>query len=43
MPVARHRMVYEILDQEIKDGIHALSLKTKTPAEAEKAKTAKPL
>lgn len=43
MPVARHRMVHEILDQEIKDGVHALSLKTKTPAEADKAKTAKPL
>mmetsp|Transcript_39103 Transcript_39103/g.96862 ORF Transcript_39103/g.96862 Transcript_39103/m.96862 type:complete len:110 (+) Transcript_39103:251-580(+) len=34
--VARHRMVYALLDQEIKDGVHALSLKTKTPAEAEK-------
>ena len=36
MPVARHRMVYSILDAELKDGVHALSLKTKTPAEAEK-------
>lgn len=44
MPVARHRMVYEILDQEIKDGVHALSLKTKTPAEAERQKsTSRPL
>jgi len=36
MPVARHRMVYALLDTEIKDGLHALSLKTKTPAEADK-------
>ena len=35
MPVARHRMVYSILDAELKDGVHALSLKTKTPAEAD--------
>ena len=34
--VARHRLVYGLLDQEIKDGVHALSLKTKTPSEAEK-------
>ena len=37
-------MVYELLDQEIKDGVHALSLKTKTPAEAERQKsTSRPL
>ena len=36
LPVARHRMVYALLDEEIKDGVHALSLKTKTPAEAAK-------
>jgi stress-induced morphogen len=29
-------MVYALLDEEIKDGVHALSLKTKTPAEAAK-------
>ena len=37
-------MVYELLDQEIKDGIHALSLKTKTPAGGERQKsTSRPL
>jgi BolA protein len=40
--VARHRQVYALLEQEIKDGVHALSLKTKTPAEAERS-TSKPL
>ena len=37
--VARHRMVYEIIDEEMKGiaglhiGVHALQLKTKTPEE----------
>ena len=41
--VARHRLVYGVLDQEIKDGVHALSLKTKTPAEAEKDPKSTPI
>ena len=35
--VARHRLVYGLLDQEIKDGVHALSLKTKTRFEHHEA------
>ncbi len=32
--VARHRMVYALLDEELKEkGVHALALKTKTPDE----------
>ena len=35
---ARHRMVYALLDEELKreGGIHALQLKTRTPEEAER-------
>lgn len=34
---ARHRMIYSILDDEIKNkGVHALQMKTKTPTEANK-------
>ncbi|EGF79232.1 hypothetical protein BATDEDRAFT_89896 [Batrachochytrium dendrobatidis JAM81] len=33
--VQRHKLVYEILDQEINSGVHALSLVTKTPQEFE--------
>ncbi|CAH2447369.1 hypothetical protein PP7435_CHR1-1489 [Komagataella phaffii CBS 7435] len=34
---ARHRMVYTLLDEEIKEkGVHAVQLKTKTPTEWEK-------
>jgi stress-induced morphogen len=29
-PVQCHRLVYGILDEELKSGVHALSLKTKT-------------
>ena len=32
--VARHRMVYGLLQNELKTGVHALALKTKTPSEA---------
>jgi BolA protein len=31
--VQRHRMVYQLLQAEIDAGVHALALKTKTPAE----------
>lgn len=31
MPVARHKMIYEILDWELKNGLHALSLHLYTP------------
>ncbi|KAI8376433.1 bola protein [Radiomyces spectabilis] len=34
----RHRMIYGLLSDELNQGLHALSLKTKTPAELEKAK-----
>lgn len=38
MQPARHRMVYALLDEDIKreGGIHALQLRTKTPEEEEK-------
>lgn len=33
--VQRHRMVYTVLDEELKvKGVHALALKTKAPDEA---------
>ena len=40
MQPARHRMVYNLLDDELKrdGGIHALQLRTKTPEEEEKQK-----
>ncbi|AES76469.1 putative BolA protein [Medicago truncatula] len=31
--VKRHRMVYEVLDDELKSGLHALSIIAKTPKE----------
>jgi len=31
--VKRHRMVYEVLDDELKSGLHALSIVAKTPKE----------
>ncbi len=33
--VARQRLVYEILAEELEERVHALQLKTLTPAEAE--------
>ena len=35
--IKRHRAVYNALGNEIRDGIHALTMKTLTPAEWEKA------
>ena len=32
--VQRHQMVYGLLGDEIKAGVHALSMETKTPDEA---------
>jgi stress-induced morphogen len=32
--VARHRLVYAALQTELAEGLHALALKTKAPAEA---------
>eukprot|EP00879_Flechtneria_rotunda_P006801 GHRR01007145.1.p1 GENE.GHRR01007145.1~~GHRR01007145.1.p1 ORF type:complete len:107 (+),score=32.50 GHRR01007145.1:236-556(+) len=32
--VQRHQMMYQLLDYEIKAGVHALSMDTKTPSEA---------
>lgn len=33
-PIARHRLVYRVLEQEMKQQIHALNIDAKTPAEA---------
>jgi acid stress-induced BolA-like protein IbaG/YrbA len=35
LPIARHRMVYATLGERMGREIHALSLQTQTPAEAE--------
>ncbi|KAI0358472.1 bola-like protein [Trametes cingulata] len=34
----RHRMIYSALSEELASGLHALSLKTKTPAETRPSK-----
>lgn len=36
MPVMRHRMVYSLLDDEFKNGLHAVNIIAKTPAEYDK-------
>eukprot|EP00842_Homolaphlyctis_polyrhiza_P004331 jgi/Hompol1/489/HPOL_005326-RA len=38
--VQRHKLVYEILEEELKTGVHALSLTTKTPEEYAKMQAA---
>ncbi|KZV85858.1 bola-like protein [Exidia glandulosa HHB12029] len=38
----RHRMIYGALAEEMQQGLHALSLKTKTPEEVAKAAAAAP-
>jgi BolA protein len=30
----RHQLVYGLLDEELKSGVHALTMSTKTPEEA---------
>ncbi|KAI8061437.1 bola domain protein [Gongronella butleri] len=34
----RHRIIYGLLDDELKQGLHALTLKTKTQSELDRAK-----
>uniref|UniRef100_A0A0W0F0G3 Bola-like protein n=1 Tax=Moniliophthora roreri TaxID=221103 RepID=A0A0W0F0G3_MONRR len=41
--IQRHRMIYDILAEELQQGLHSLSLKTKTPVELQKqSQTATP-
>lgn len=34
--VQRHKLVYSLLGEELDGGLHALALRTKTPAEMDK-------
>lgn len=34
LPLARHRMIYDLFAEELKGPLHALTLKTLTPAQA---------
>lgn len=43
LPVARHRLVYDALKEELAAGLHALALKTKTPAEVNRQTAAQRL
>lgn len=43
LPVQRHRMVYALLDEEFKQGLHAINIVTKTGAEYAKEADAKNL
>lgn len=36
LPVQRHRMVYGMLEEEFKNGLHAVNIVAKTPSEYEK-------
>lgn len=40
-PVARQRLVYSVLAEELRERVHALSLATLTPAEAATRKTSR--
>lgn len=37
LPIERHRMIYGCFEEELKGPIHALTLKTQTPQQAEQA------
>lgn len=36
LPVARHRMVYALLEDEFQNGLHAINIVAKTPSEYER-------
>lgn len=36
LPVARHRMVYSLLNDEFQAGLHAVNIVAKTPSEYQK-------
>lgn len=37
--IARHRMVYDLFQEELKGPLHALTLRTLTPEQAQEAQT----